>query len=481
MTNINFIAKYALTKWLLVSFGLLGVFILLNQCTFHSEQAIDFNTQVKPILNQKCIHCHGGVKQSAGFSLMTREKALSPTDNGQPAIVPGDADNSEFIRRLTAEDEEERMPFEAPMLSTDEIAILTQWVDEGANWGLHWAYESVQKTEVLRSEIVALGSVGETDKNDWAINEIDHFVLEKLNQNDLIPSELADKKAILRRLSLDLIGLSAPENVANQFLRKENSITYEQLVDELLAMPQFGEKWASMWLDLARYADSKGFERDPNRSIYAYRDYLIRAFNDDMPYDQFLTEQLAGDLLPNPTDAQYIATGFHRNTPTNDEGGTDNEEYRVAAVIDRVNTTGQALLGSTFACIQCHGHPYDPFGHKEYYQMMAFFNNTRDMDTHKDYPLLRMYEPKNTAKLDQLIAWVKMVASEKRAEQMRTFLKTWQPIIYSIDTDSLVNAAFYDTKYLGFRPDGQARMKDVTLTGKNKLLLRGIVAKKGGR
>ena len=467
-------------SWLLLTLALVSLLIGVNQCSINKEERIDFNAQVKPILNKHCIHCHGGVKQNGGFSMMTREKILAATDSGHPAIQPGNAASSELIKRLTTDDPEERMPFEAPPLPKEAIDILTQWIDEGAEWGLHWAYNRVKPVEVPAETAVALGSTNEPINEKWVSNNIDHFVLKTLKENDLTPSAIADKRSLLRRLSLDIIGLPAPKSLATQFLQTTNPISYEAVVDSLLASPHFGEKWASMWLDLARYADSKGFERDPNRTIYPYRDYVIKAFNEDLPYNQFLIEQLAGDLLPNPTDDQLIATGFHRNTATNDEGGTNNEEYRVAAVVDRVNTTGQALLGTTFACIQCHGHPYDPFEHEEYYQMMAFFNNTRDMDTHKDYPLLRRYAPADSLKLAQLTKWVAKVESPERVAEIRTFLKTWQPTIYSIDTDSLLNAAFYDTKYLGFRKGGQVRMRNITLTDKNKVLIRGFTRVKGG-
>ncbi len=468
-------------KWILIGSILCSSLFVLNQCSLNNSPKIDFNTQVKPILNKHCIHCHGGVKQSGGLSMMTREKLLTPTDDGKPAIIPGSPSSSEFIRRLTAEDEEERMPFEESSLAKKEIDILTQWVKEGAEWGLHWAYQPVEKVDIPTVTETALGVVDNDSKQVWGNNDIDRFIFKKLKENELTPSKMADKRAILRRVSLDLIGLPAPKEIANQFLTSNQSDAYEKLIDQLLALPAYGEKWASMWLDLARYADTKGFERDAGRDIYAYRDYVIKAFNQDLPYDQFITEQLAGDLLPNPTDAQYIATGFHRNTTTNDEGGTNNEEYRVAAVVDRVNTTGTAILGTTFACIQCHGHPYDPFEHAEYYQMMTFFNNTRDEDTHKDYPLLRMYRPTDSLKLIELTNWVKNVESEERANEIKHFLKTWQPTINSIDTDSLVNAALYDTKYLGFRQNGQAIIRNVTLTGKTKLIIKVLNVRKGGQ
>ena len=211
--------------------------------------------------------------------------------------------------------------------------------------------------------------------------------------------------------------------MASQFLNDNSSNAYEKLVDALLASPHYGERFTAMWLDLARYADTKGYERDDSRSIWRYRDYLINAFNKDKPYDQFLIEQLAGDLLPGATDDQFIATAFNRNTMTNDEGGTDNEEFRTAAVIDRVNTTWQALMGTTFGCVQCHSHPYDPFKHDDYYKFLAFFNNTRDEDTEADYPLLREYNKEDNAKLMQLIEWFNKNGYAQKAKRSVYFFK----------------------------------------------------------
>jgi hypothetical protein len=325
------------------------------------QSTVDFNAQVKPIFNKKCITCHGGVRRKSGFSLLFRADALAKNKSGKPAIIPGDPDHSEMIRRLTSHDPDERMPYKHEPLSTDEISILKRWIKQGAKWGDHWAYVAVKPVEVPAV------------KTSWAKNEIDHFIYEKLEQEKLKPSSEADKPTLLRRAGLDLIGMAAPEKIATEFLSDNRGQAYEVMVDSLLASKHFGEKWAGMWLDLARYADTKGYERDDSRSIWHYRDWLIKAFNDGKPYDQFLTEQIAGDLLPNPSDDQYIATAFHRNTMTNDEGGTDNEEFRTAAVIDRVNTTWQALMGTTFGCVQCHSHPYDPFTHDEYYKFMAFF------------------------------------------------------------------------------------------------------------
>ncbi|MEM1326111.1 MAG: DUF1553 domain-containing protein [Bacteroidota bacterium] len=455
-------------RFLLIGATVLAIGILW-QTIRPFQSKVDFSTEVKPILNKYCIHCHGGVKQSGGVSMMTREEMLLAGDSGTPMIVPGKPNESELYLRLVHEDEEERMPFEAEALAKSDIDVLKRWIAEGAPWGEHWAFQAVEKVEVPNAK--RLMSVS-GEKGDWSQNELDAFVLEKMKEVQLSPSPQASPELLLRRVSLDLIGISSPENLAKKYLAEPTPKNYELLVDSLLARPEFGERWASVWMDLARYSDTKGAERDDIRNIWEYRDWLIRAFNNDMPYDQFITEQLAGDLLPNPTDAQYIATGFHRNTVTNDEGGTDNEEFRVAAVVDRVNTTWEALMSSTFACTQCHGHPYDPIRHEEYFEFLAFFNNTRDNDTFGDYPWLRKFSEEQEAKLEELIAWLKTNASPEQANRTRLFLKTWQPAYYSLQADSLVHADIYDTKYLGLRKDGIGRLEQVNLSDKNKLVFR---------
>jgi len=437
---------------------------------------IDFNTQIKPIINKHCITCHGGVKQSGELSMMTRAEVLKSGESGRTTIVPGDPEASEFYRRLVTNDDEERMPFETTALPKEEIKIIHQWIKEGAEWGKHWAYKTVTQVKVPKPKNL-LGST-EKQVEKWAKTDLDYFILEKLKAKELIPSSTASKETLLRRLSLDLIGMPASENLSRLYL--EDQITYNQLVDSLLTSPHFGERWASVWMDLARYADTKGAERDDRRTIWEYRDWLIRAFNRDMPYDQFLMEQIAGDLLPNPTDAQYIATGFHRNTMTNDEGGTDNEEFRAAAVADRVNTTWEALMGTTFACTQCHGHPYDPIKHEEYYEFMAFFNNTRDHDTFADYPWLRTLSDKQKEQLEELTNWIAQNDSKERAQKIYTFVKTWQPAYYSLQTDSLINADIYDTKYLGLRNHAIARLSQVDLTEKDNLIHRYAAWQIGG-
>lgn len=467
------------SRYFLFSISLLLLLLLLANWVGLSKEPIHFNTQVKPIFNKKCISCHGGVKKSGGFSMMNREEMLRPNESGKPALVPGDPGSSELMRRITTHDLEERMPYEAAPLSKAEIATLRQWIKEGAAWGVHWAYVPVQPVKVPSNN----GFLGlfPQKNGDWAKTNIDKFILAKMKEQGLSPSPRADKATLLRRVSLDLIGMPAPDSLAKAYLKDKSPDAYERLVDALLASPRFGERWATMWLDLARYADTKGYERDPGRQIWRYRDWLIKALNRDMPYNQFLLEQIAGDLLPNPTDEQYLATAFHRNTTTNDEGGTDNEEFRVAAVMDRINTTFETLLGTTFACTQCHGHPYEDFKHEDYYRVMAYFNNTRDEDTYEDYPLLRHYPTADSVKLDSLCKWIAKVSTPKRSLEVYTFLKTLQPSMYSIAGDRFVNSELYDTKTLVMRKDGTARFKQVDITGKNKLICRIRTQVQGGR
>jgi len=441
---------------------------------WYPHREIDFNTQVKPVINKNCIICHGGVRRKSGFSLLFRQDALAPAESGKPAIIPGHPEESEMIRRLTLTDLEERMPFKHPPLSPDEISTLRQWIKEGAKWGDHWAYVPVKPVAVPKP------SWFDKKIKSWAKNEIDYFISDKWKEKKLEPSPEADKLTILRRVSLDLTGLPPAEKTATQFLRDSSVQAYENLVDALLASPRYGEHWTALWLDLARYADTKGYERDYSRTIWRYRDWLIRAFNENKPYDEFITEQLAGDLLPHPTDDQLIATAFHRNTMTNDEGGTENEEFRTAAVLDRVNTTWEALMGTTFGCTQCHSHPYDPFRHDEYYKFVAFFNNTRDEDTYADYPLLVHFVKGDSIRLGKLQAWIYSNASQQQSGEIYQFVKTGQPSINSLQADHFVNSELNDTKWLIFRNHAVSRLPHVDLTGKNKLIYRFMSFEKGG-
>jgi hypothetical protein len=456
---------------------LLIILILGIWATAHwlsTGEKVDYSTEVKPILNKRCISCHGGVKKSGGISFLFREELLTTGESGKAAVVPGKPGQSEIIHRINHPDPEIRMPPEGPPLTPEEIDILTRWVDQGAEWGLHWAYEPVKAPEIPPYPV----SSGDVDRNinAWATEGIDRFVIRQLMENGLEPNEEADCRTLIRRLSLDLTGLPPGADMIDQYCADPTEATYQKLVDTLLSSPVFGEHWAAHWLDLARYADTKGFERDDHREIWQYRDWLIRAFNQDLPFDQFTIEQLAGDLLPNPTPDQYTATAFHRNTMSNDEGGTDNEEYRVQAVIDRVNTTWGVWLGTTMNCVQCHSHPYDPIRHEDFYTSYAFFNNSRDEDTHHDSPRYRFYAGADSIRVDSIKRFIQSLSfqaeaqREKAVKEVMQLLYTTEPKVHPHYFDFLENSAHGDTKNIVFYPDGLIRLPHFQI-GQDTLLL----------
>ncbi|MBD3672181.1 MAG: DUF1553 domain-containing protein [Planctomycetaceae bacterium] len=337
-----------------------------------NNAGIDFEKEVLPILKQNCFECHYKEDRQGGLRFFSHQDLLELNDSGLAAVVPGKAGQSELIRRVSADDELERMPPEGTGLSQAQIETLKQWIDAGAKWPTeftvsesHWSYELPTRPELPQVQ-----------HNEWVKNPIDAFVLQKLEEKGLQPSAAADESILLRRLYLDVIGIPPSTDELNAYLADPNPNKYEQKVDELLGRPQFGEKWARHWLDLARYADSNGYQADQFREIWPWRDWVIKAMNDDMPFDRFTIEQLAGDLLPEATLDQKIATGFQRCTTCNVEAGVDPEENRVNQVIDRVNTLGMVWLGTSMECAQCHNHKYDPFTMKDYYSLFAFFNNT---------------------------------------------------------------------------------------------------------
>jgi hypothetical protein len=351
-----------------------------------SGEKVSFSRDIRPILNQNCVPCHGGVRQKNGVSFIFREEALGVGKSGRPTIVPGKPDASELIARLTSKDPEGRMPYHAPPLPPQQIALLRQWIKEGAEWEDHWSFVAPKPQPVP-----------EVKQTDWARQPMDRFVLARLEKESLAPSPEADKASLLRRVSLDLTGLPPTPEEQTAFEADASANAYEKQVDRLLASPRYGERWAALWLDLARYADSKGYEADRGRpGVWPYRDWVIDAFNRNVPYDQFVIKQLAGDLLPNATFEDRIASSFHRQTPNNDEGGTDDEEFRLVEVMDRSATTWSVLNGLTMNCVQCHSHPYDPIRHAEYYKSLAFFNTSRDADVEDDSPV--MLVPKDKAK-----------------------------------------------------------------------------------
>ncbi len=349
------------------------------------EQArVDFNRDIRPILTKDCTACHGGVKAAGGISFIYRDQALAKGESGATAIVPGKPEQSEMMRRLRSSDPDDVMPKpkHGPPLGKDQIALIERWIKEGAEWQEHWSF--VPPREV---------TVGKLSDESWPTVPFDRHVLQRLDREGMKPSLEAPPEEWLRRVSFDLIGLPPTPDELMAFqaaMAKDPAAAREAVVDRLLASPHFGERWAVMWMDLARYSDTFGFEKDPERTIWPYRDWLIRSFNADMPYDQFTIEQLAGDLLPGATADQRLATAFHRNTQNNTEGGTDDEEFRVAAVIDRISTTWTVWQATTFGCVQCHSHPYDPIAHDEFYRFMAFFNNSEDHDLDNDYPGMKV-------------------------------------------------------------------------------------------
>ena len=440
---------------------------------FYAQPAaltVDYNTQVKPILNKNCISCHGGVKKQGGFSLLFQEEALGKTKSGQAAIIPFHPEKSSFIQRLHSKNPEEKMPYQRPALSPDEVNILTTWVKEGANWGEHWAYQPLQNPSIPKGswwkQILSFVGI----QTGWEQNDLDYFVRDAQKNQGLSPADKASKAELLRRLSLDLIGLSPSAQEFADFEKDDSKDAYEKQVDRLLKSPQFGEKWASMWMDLARYSDTKGYEKDDGRTIWKYRDYVIAAFNQDKSYDQFIKEQLAGDLLPNPSESDYVATAFHRNTTNNDEGGTEDEEFRTAAILDRVNTTWETLQGTSFGCVQCHSHPYDPIRHEEYYKFMAFFNNTRDEDIPDDSPYYRHFKEKDLGKVDSLKRFLQGQSTQVQKE-WNLMLRFVEPKIHPHWADQFDNGALADNKYLAVRNGGSVRFKAVPMNGKTNLLI----------
>jgi hypothetical protein len=329
---------------------------------------VDFAGEIYPLLRRACLDCHGKDKQKGQLRLDERRFAVETSG----VVVPGNPEESELVRRVSLPPgDDEFMPANGKPLSPAEIERLRAWVLQGARWpeqlepARHWSY-----VKPLRPELPQVGAV------DWPRSAIDRFVLARLEREGLRPAPEADRMTLIRRLSLDLVGLPPAPAEVDAFLADASPDAVERLVDRLLASPGFGERWARPWLDLARFSDSHGFQRDDLRDLWAYRDWVIQALNADMPFDRFSIEQLAGDLLPGATEAQRIATGFHRCATTNVEAGSIPEETRINQVIDRVNTTATVWLGSTFACAQCHDHKYDPFTQRDYYQLLAFFNST---------------------------------------------------------------------------------------------------------
>lgn len=401
-----------------------GIVWVAWSCTaprFYSlfHKPVDFSRDIRPIFNQNCTSCHGGVRQKNGVSFIFRDEALGKGKSGRRTIVPGNPEASELLARVTARDPDVRMPYHAPPLPPEQIALLRRWIKEGAKWTDHWAFVAP-----------APQPLPPVKQAGWVRQPLDRFILARLERESLKPAPEASKAELLRRASLDLTGLPPTAEEQAAYLADDSPNAYEKQVDRLLASPAYGERWAAMWLDLARYADTLGYEADRRRpGVWPYRDWVIEAFNRNIPYDQFVIAQLAGDLLPNATFEDRIATSFHRQTPNNQEGGTDDEEFRTIAVIDRVATTWSVLNGITMNCVQCHSHPYDPIRHVEYYKSFAFFNSSKDADLDDDFPVLRVPKDKNryaeASQIQQEIA--QGLHSQEEADRELVAKTRWQP------------------------------------------------------
>lgn len=359
-----------------------------------SQKRVDFNRDILPILRASCFSCHGPDKQRGGLRLDRPEGALKGGVSGA-VLLPGKSGDSLLVKRITGQ-EEPRMPMGAAPLSSRQIALIRAWIDEGADWRDseagegHWAYLKPVRPDLPKVRNKA-----------WPRSPIDYFVLARMEKEGLQPSPEAPRETLIRRLSLDLTGLPPTLEEVDAFLKDKNPNAYEKVVDRLLASPHYGERWAKLWLDLARYADTNGYEKDLPRKMWLYRDWLIQAFNRNRPFDKFTIDQMAGDLLPIPTQKQRTATGFHRNTMLNDEGGIDPEEFRVVAVMDRVDTTANVWLGTTLGCAQCHDHKYDPFTQKDYYRFFAFFDQTED-NGRDPAPVMQVFSPEQRKTMDEI-------------------------------------------------------------------------------
>jgi mono/diheme cytochrome c family protein len=372
---------------------------------------IDFNRDIRPIFSDHCYACHGPDqnKRKAGLRLDTKDGALKELDSGGFAIVPGQPKQSALLKviSLPPDDDDHMPPAKSKQLNAAQIDLLRRWITQGAKWAEHWAYVAPVRPVVPTQFKVQ--------------NPIDAFVLAKLKENKLKPNKEAERPALIRRASLDLTGLPPSIAEVDAFLADKNPDAYEKIVDRLMASPHFGERMALAWLDQARYADTAGYHFDGFRQMHHWRDWVIKSFNDNKPFDQFTIEQIAGDLLPNATIDQKIATGFHRNVMTTDEGGVDPEEYLTKYQVDRVSTTAQVWLGSTLGCAECHDHKYDPLTQKEFYQFYAFFNSIpeKGLDgtrTNNPAPVLRLPSVEQGSKL---LRYLDLIAAAEKTQADR--------------------------------------------------------------
>src|SRR5262245_51938363 len=371
-----------------------------------ANQQVQFARDIRPLFEKSCYGCHGPKLQMGGLRLDSKKTALAGGQSGK-AILPGSASESLLYKRIAGIGAQARMPMEGDPLPDAEIALVRTWIDQGAEWPdgtgadvaevkRHWAFIPPKRPAVPR-----IGN------SRWPANPIDNFVLARLEKEGLPPSPEADRVTLLRRLSLDLIGLPPTIQEVDAFLADKSPNAYEKQVEKLLSSPHYGERWGRHWLDAARYADSDGFEKDKQRKVWFYRDWVIQAFNRDLPYDRFIIEQIAGDLLPDATQDQRVATGFLRNSMINEEGGIDPEQFRMEAMFDRMDAIGKGVLGLTIQCAQCHTHKFDPLTQSEYYRLFAYLNNAHEAN-------VTVYTPDEQMKRAEIFRGIRAIEDDLR-------------------------------------------------------------------
>ena len=378
---------------------------------------VDFERDILPIFEKSCFACHGATQQMLGLRLDAKRAALVGSDSGK-VIQPHNAAESPLYRRVAGIGDQTRMPMGGDPLDAAQIELIRTWIDQGADWpdGVgaevqkHWAYVPPKRPPLPK-----------VSNRNWSANPIDSFVLARLEKEGLSPSAEADRVTLMRRLSLDLIGLPPTIEETDAFLADKSKKAYEKQVERLLRSPHYGERWGRQWLDAARYADSDGYEKDKQRQVWFFRDWVINAFNRDLPYDQFIIEQLAGDLLPNATQDQNVATGFLRNSMINEEGGTDPEQFRMEAMFDRMDTIGKSILGLTTKCARCHDHKYDPIRQEEYYRMFAFLNNAHEAS-------ISVYTPEEQRKRAELFGGTREIEADlkRRNPDWQKRMAAWE-------------------------------------------------------
>jgi mono/diheme cytochrome c family protein len=392
-----------------------------------ADASVDYNRDIRPLLSDKCYACHGPdeAHREGGFRLDQQDSAFGEADSGEHPLVAGDPDTSELYQRIATDDSSMRMPPEdaSNPLSPDEIGLIRSWIEQGAPWQRHWSLVAP-----TRPELPAVADQA------WPRGAIDHFVLARLEAEGLTPAAQADRQTLIRRVTFDLTGLPPTLEEVDAFLANDSSTAYEELVDRLLAKPAYGEHMARFWLDAARYGDTHGLHLDNYREMWPYRDWVVSAFNDNMPFDQFTIEQLAGDLLPDPTEEQLIATGFNRCHVTTNEGGSIAEEVYVRNVVDRVVTTGTVFMGATFDCTRCHDHKYDPLTMKDFYATFAFFNsldgNPMDGNKKDPAPVLRVLtddQKSEIAALEEMVEGLQAKIVEQLAAYQ--YVEPAEPIV----------------------------------------------------